>query len=268
MLPLKKSIADISHHYASSQIHLAIGAALYASVAFTSWTAAADSLYLVWLGFATWYVYHQAPSWKAPWWRFSNFSEILTTANCLAAVLMIAAWVVLQKNGIACALVVTGILLTYLYFFGWKEESHPWKEHKLGKVILLSVVFSLLTIIIPLLIIEANLASVVRLTMPRILFFLALALISDQKEVQQSKGTSGRWILMVSCILLLSGLLDTLNASEFLLPFPVMAAYLLTNMATWCIMWLSLRRQNLLFYSLIVDGLLFLPWVILFFGTR
>ena len=244
-------------------MHLALGTALYASVAFTSYSEPADFGYLFWLGLATWYVYLQAPYWKVPWWKFASLSETLTGSNVSAIALIVLGLIALQKIEIAFLLVLLSVLVTYLYFFGLKKSGLPWKENKLLKVVSLAVVFSILTATIPLVLVKASAASVLQMTLPRTLFFLALAMISEQREMPQASKHSRWYLRSVTFVLFISGLLDVMNASEFLLPFPVFVAYLLTNIATWCTMWLSLRNRKAWFYALIVDGLLFLPWVVI-----
>lgn len=245
--------------YAIWYVHLAFVTGFFTAVSFLAFDSTVRIDYCIWTALVTFLLYNCANELqkKISLKSFQNPTLFALLCAVLAGIWLL--WPILP----ALLFFIISCLLTLGYFQALPGFRKPWKSYPGLKPVIISLVFTILCVSIPLVFTGAAPESIARLSLPRIAFFIALATISDQHELSTRTQNQLAFITRLTILLMFSGIVDIWNASDFILHFPVFIAYQVTAFLTWVIALVSRRQTGALFYLLVVDGLMCIPWLLI-----
>ena len=163
-------------------------------------------------------------------------------------------------------------LLCLLYFKPNLLHAKSLRENSWLKFFLISIVFSIVTQVIPLLQINIDWTELLALGLSRVFFIAAIAITFDIGDLFEDISAAtptlpalhGSLVTKVfaSLFLFFSAIIESYFVWNYLLDFPSYMALMITYIFTWILIMRSTKYKSKYFYLFGLDGMLGLPFII------
>lgn len=250
-------------------IFLAICTSGLTLFSYQSFGIAADFDYVVLVGLGTLvtYNYHE--------WLDKSYTELLqlirsSSGMILLVMSLVMLYLAMRLEWFEAMILLASGVLSMMYFIGMRGvlptlRSLPW-----GKVIVIGLVFSLSTIVVPIISAGYGLLPIVLLSIARLLFIMALAIsfdigdqLVDYKEQSRTLPTAvgvrfAKWVALMALVTAIA--IEGYWAYNFMIELPMMLALILTYIFSSILIFRSHRLQPRWYYLLLIDGMIGFPW--------
>jgi len=164
---------------------------------------------------------------------------------------------------------ILAFLLSLFYFRKSIFNSKALRENYLLKPLIIGLVFAILTAYIPYLHAGYSISESILLSVSRVTFIAALALVFDIGDIQDDTESptvtfpqrtsvlATKWV--ASILLLISGLIEAYGSWIFLIEFPALIALFFTYVFTWVLILKSGTTRPYWYYLFMVDGTMVMP---------